>query len=208
VAAIRASRREAGHRAGRGRIPATSLAGVAVGLGLLVLGSRWLVTAARAAAAALGVSDLVIGLTVVAAGTSLPEVAASVTAALRGQRDIAVGNVVGSNLFNLLVVLGGSALAAPGGVPVPAPAMRLDIPIMIAVAVACLPIFATGRRIDRWEGGLFLAAYAAYAATVVFTAGPGRSPELFAPMMLGIALPLLAATLVVMSWRATRAPTG
>jgi cation:H+ antiporter len=207
VTAIRASRHQAGGRAERGRIPATSLVGIAVGLVLLVVGSRWLVAAASAAAAALGVSDLVIGLTVVAAGTSLPEAAASVTAAVRGERDIAVGNVVGSNLFNLLVVLGGSALAAPGGVPVPAPAMRLDIPIMIAVAVACLPIFASDRRIDRWEGALFLAAYSGYVATLVFTAGSGRSPELFVPMMLGIVLPLLAATLVVMAWKVSRTPT-
>jgi cation:H+ antiporter len=207
VAAIRASRRESGQTAERQRVPAASVLNVAVGLALLVVGSRWLVAAATAAAAALGVSDLVIGLTVVAAGTSLPEVAASVTAAVRGERDIAVGNVVGSNLFNILVVLGGSALAAPGGVPVPAPAMRLDIPIMIAVAIACAPIFASGRRIDRWEGALFLAAYAGYVATIVFTAGPGRSPELFAPMMLGIALPLVAATLIVMSWRVTRLDT-
>lgn len=205
VAAIRASRRESGSRS-RGPLPLASAGQIVVGLALLVVGSRWLVAAATAAATALGVSDLVIGLTVVAAGTSLPEVAASVTAAIRGERDIAVGNVVGSNLFNLLVVLGGAALAAPGGVPVPAVAMRLDIPIMIAVAVACLPIFATGHRIDRWEGGLFLAAYAAYVATLVFTATPGRSAELFSPLMLGIALPLVGATLAAISWHAIRPP--
>jgi cation:H+ antiporter len=207
--AIRASRAETSpERSGvpdgeRGGTVA-SLALVAVGLVLLVLGARWLVMAASTAARALGVSDLVIGLTVVAAGTSLPEAAASIAAALKGQRDIAVGNVVGSNLFNILVVLGGTALVAPGGVPVAAAALRLDIPVMIAVAIACLPIFASGRRIDRWEGGLFLAGYAGYTAAVVFAATPERSPASFTPLMLGLALPLVAITLGVMAWRAFR----
>jgi cation:H+ antiporter len=79
---------------------------IAVGLVLLVLGSQWLVSAAITIATAMGVSELVIGLTIVAAGTSMPEVATSITAAIRGQRDIAVGNVVGSNIFNILAVLG------------------------------------------------------------------------------------------------------
>src|SRR5690606_27817590 len=83
------------------------------GLGLLVLGSRWLVDGAVAIAEALGVSELIIGLTIVAAGTSLPEVATSVMASIKGERDIAVGNVVGSNIFNLLAVLGFSAAIAP-----------------------------------------------------------------------------------------------
>lgn len=207
--AIRASRSESAGAEAPGPESGSagrSLAQVAVGLALLVLGARWLVEAASAAARAMGVSDLVIGLTVVAAGTSLPEVAASVAAALRGQRDIAVGNAVGSNLFNILVVLGGTALLAPAGVPVPAAALRLDIPVMIAVAIACLPIFASGRRIDRWEGGLFLAAYAGYTAAVVFAATPDRADASFAPLMLGLALPLVAVTLGVMAWRSFREP--
>jgi cation:H+ antiporter len=88
---------------------------IAVGLVLLVLGSQWLVSAAITIATAMGVSELVIGLTIVAAGTSMPEVATSITAAIRGQRDIAVGNVVGSNIFNILAVLGLTAMVAPGG---------------------------------------------------------------------------------------------
>ena len=103
---------------------------VAVGLGLLVLGADWLVEAAIAFARAFGVSELVIGLTIVAAGTSLPEVATSILAALRGERDIAVGNVVGSNIFNLLGVLGVSALVAPTGLAVAPAVLSFDLPVM------------------------------------------------------------------------------
>ncbi len=92
---------------------------VVAGLALLVLGAGWLVDGAVAAATWAAVDPIVIGLTVVAVGTSLPEIATSVAASLKGERDIAVGNVVGSNLFNLLGVLGVAALVAPEGVPVP-----------------------------------------------------------------------------------------
>ena len=141
----------------------TDLALIAVGLGLLVLGSHWLVQGAVAIATALGVSQLVIGITVVAAGTSLPEVAASVAAAVRGERDIAVGNVIGSNIFNVLAVLGISSLVTSGGVPVSAAALDFDIPVMVATAIACLPVFYTGGTISRWEGVLFLGYYGIYS---------------------------------------------
>jgi cation:H+ antiporter len=110
-------------------------------------------------------AKMVIGLTIVAAGTSLPEVAASVTAALRGQRDIAVGNVVGSNTFNILGVLGVSAWWRRA-LPVPPSMLSFDLPVMAAVAVACLPIFLSGNLIARWEGALFFAYYIAYTATM------------------------------------------
>ncbi len=132
------------------------------GLAILVMGSRLLVSSAVAIAQSLGVSELVIGLTIVAGGTSLPEVATSVIASLRGQRDIAVGNVVGSNVFNLLGVLGLAALISPAGIGVAQQALVFDLPVMVAAAVACLPIFITGREIARWEGALFLAYYLAY----------------------------------------------
>ncbi len=127
------------------------------GLGLLVLGSRWFVEAAVTIARDLGVSELVIGLTIVSAGTSLPEVATSIMAAIRGERDIAVGNAVGSNLFNIMGVLGISSLVSAGGIGVSEAALQLDIPVMIAVAAACLPIFFTGHVIARWEGTCSLA---------------------------------------------------
>jgi len=116
---------------------------VLAGLVLLVGGSRLLVTAALAFARAMGVSELIVGLTIVAAGTSLPEIATSILAAARGERDIAVGNVVGSNLFNILIVLGLTALVSPDGVAVAPGALDFDLPVMVAVAVACLPIFFT-----------------------------------------------------------------
>ena len=109
-----------------------------------------------------------IGLTIVAAGTSLPEVATSVMASIKGKRDIAVGNVIGSNIFNLLAVLGLAALLAPGGINVAASALRFDMPVMIAAAIACLPMFFTGYRLARWEGMLFLGYYIAYTAFPYF----------------------------------------
>lgn len=146
------------------------LALVGGGIGLCVLGAGWLVDGAIAIARTFGVSEFVIGVTIVAAGTSLPEAATSVVAAIRGQRDIAVGNVVGSNLFNLLAILGLCASVAPGGVPVMRDALILDFPVMIGAAIACLPICFTHHEIRRTEGALLLAAYAGYIAVIVWRA--------------------------------------
>ena len=116
---------------------------IVAGLGALVIGARWLVAGAVMVAKSFGVSELIIGLTVVAFGTSLPEIATSIIASFRNQRDIAVGNIVGSNIFNVLGILGITAVVHP--VPVPAAALAFDLPVMIAVCVACLPIFFIGR---------------------------------------------------------------
>lgn len=177
---------------------------VAVGLGLLVVGARWLVQGAVAAAVAMGVSKLVIGLTVVALGTSLPELATSVLASLKGERDIAVGNLVGSNLFNLLAVLGLGATLSPEGIPVAAAALGFDLPVMIAVAVACLPIFFTGYAIARWEGGLFLGYYAAYTLYLILAASRHDALPLYSNTMALFVLPLTAVTLAVLGARAWR----
>jgi cation:H+ antiporter len=182
------------------KLPAQLLL-IGAGLVLLVLGSGWLVTAATAFAKALGVSDLVIGLTIVAAGTSMPEVATSLLAAVRGQRDIAIGNVVGSNTFNILGCLGLTGLVAGGGLPVPQAALSFDLWVMLAVAFACLPVFVTGREIARWEGGLFLAYYAAYTATLVLAAQQHAVLPAFSALMLGFVIPLTAVTLVVLMLR-------
>ncbi|MDQ3605722.1 MAG: calcium/sodium antiporter [Gemmatimonadota bacterium] len=172
------------------------------GLVLLVVGSRWLVSGAVQIAAALGVSELVVGLTVIAAGTSLPELATSVMASIRGERDIAVGNVGGSNIFNILAVLGLSSIVAPNGVAVARTALAFDIPIMIAVAVACLPIFFSGYLIARWEGALFLAYYLTYTGyLVIHTADHPLLPGFRTAMVLFV-IPLTAITLLVIGARA------
>ncbi|MGZ9044583.1 MAG: calcium/sodium antiporter [Telluria sp.] len=182
-----------------------SLAGqlllIAGGLGLLVLGATWLVDSAVAFAQRLGVSELVIGLTIVAADTSLPEVATSIVAAVRGQRDIAVGNVVGSNIFNLLGVLGVGAIAAPAGLAVAPSVLAFDLPVVIAVALACLPIFFTGYTIARWEGMLFLGLYAAYTAYVLLAAQQHDALRPFSAVMALGVLPIVALTLAVVAWR-------
>lgn len=207
---IRRSRRENREQSPPAEAPAaggSSSRGVQVlqivgGLVLLGVGSKWLVDGAVAVATFFGVSDLVIGLTVVAIGTSLPELATSVLASLRGQRDIAVGNVVGSNIFNILVVLGLTAIFAPAGVPVPQSALTFDLPVMLVVAVACLPIFLTGHLIARWEGGLFFAYYIAYTLFIVLTAMQHHGLSMFTQAMAGFVIPLTLVTLAVSLWRA------
>jgi len=130
------------------------------GLGLTIFGARLLVSSAVEIATALGVSETVIGLTVVAVGTSLPELVTSVVAALRRHTDIALGNIIGSNIFNVLFILGVTALVQP--IPVPDEIIRLDIWVMLA-ATALLLVFAySGRQIVRWEGSAFLVAYLGY----------------------------------------------
>ncbi len=167
---------------------------VAGGLVLLIVGSRWLVGGATGIATALGVSDLIVGLTIVAAGTSMPEVATSVVATLRGQRDLAIGNVVGSNVFNLLGILGIAALATPGGLAVPPAVLAFDAWVMLAVAVVCLPIFVSGLGIARWEGLVLLAGYVAYTATLVrLTSAGAVAPD---PITLAWALGLPTAVLL------------
>lgn len=172
------------------------------GLVLLVLGAQWFVEGAIEAARRLGLSELVIGLTIVAGGTSLPELATSVLAGIRGQRDIAVGNVVGSNVFNLLGVLGFSAVVAPEGLAVSDAVLWFDLPVMIAAAVACLPIFYTGYRIERWEGALFFGYYAAYVAYLVLAATDHASLSTFSGAMAAFVLPLTIITLAVLAVRA------
>ena len=204
---VRRSRRELREQADAdaAAVPTSSRARQAAeilgGLALLGVGSNWLVDSAVVIAKNLGVSDLVIGLTIIAIGTSLPELATSVLASLRGQRDIAVGNVVGSNIFNILAVLGLTTLVAPAGLPVPPAALTFDLPVMLAVAVACLPIFLTGHRIDRWEGLLFLGYYAAYLLFMVLSAIDYDGRYLLGQATLWFALPLTLLTLAVSLWR-------
>lgn len=141
---------------------------VILGLVLLVYGSRWFVDGAVTLARHFGVSELVIGLTIVAMGTSLPEVFTSAVAAFRGERDIAVGNVVGSNIFNLLGVLGMTGLLSKTGMIVNSSAISFDIPVMIFAALLCLPIFFSGKIISRKEGGVMLGLYLLYVVYLIY----------------------------------------
>ena len=181
-----------------------SVAFVVAGLAMLVLGSQWLVDGAVAFARWLGISEVVVGLTIVAAGTSLPELATSVLAAARGERDIAVGNIVGSNLFNLMGVLGLSGLCAPDGLATLPSLIAFDLPVMIAAAVACLPIFAPGAMIPRWEGLLFVGYYAAYTIYLVLDATQHAARERYTEIMLRFVVPLTAVTLAVLALRTLR----
>jgi cation:H+ antiporter len=169
---------------------------IAIGLGLLVLGARWLVDGATRVARALEVSDLVIGLTVVAIGTSLPELTTSIMASIRGQRDIAVGNIVGSNIFNVVCVIGISAFVTPDDFPVPAAALRFDLPVMMAVSIATFPIFFTGGRINRWEGLLLLAYFVAYTLYLLLDATGHNLLGPYSAVMLAFFIPLTALGLI------------
>ncbi len=147
-----------------------------------------------------------IGLTVVAAGTSLPEIATSLIASVRGQRDIAVGNAVGSNIFNLLLVLGLSALLAPVGIMVSGTALTFDIPFMIAVAVAAILVFFTNFRIDRWEGAVFLAYYGAYTLYLFLNATSHDALNEFQLAMTFFVIPITAIALIILTIKAFRNP--
>lgn len=177
---------------------------ILVGLVLLVLGSRWLVDGATTIARSFGISELVIGLTIVAAGTSLPELATSVVASLKGERDIAVGNVVGSNIFNILAVLGLSGTVSPAGIVVSDAALRFDIPVMIAVAIACLPVFFTGSLIARWEGFIFMGYYIAYTVYLILSSTQHSSLPFYSNIMLWFVIPITVITLITIFLRERR----
>ena len=177
---------------------------ILVGLALLILGSHWLIDGAVIIAKAVGVSELVLGLTIVAVGTSLPEVATSVVATIRGERDIAVGNVVGSNIFNILAVLGLSGIVASNGITVSPTALQFDIPVMIAVAISCLPIFFTYNMITRWEGMLLLGYYAAYTTYLILYSIHHEALPIFSTAMVAFIIPVTAITLITVTLRSMR----
>lgn len=129
------------------------------GLGLIVLGADWLVEGASSIARRAGVSEFVIGLTIVGFGTSCPELVVSLTGALEGNADIAVGNVIGSNIFNILFILGLTALFCP--VAMTGGNRKKDIPLALAVTFLLLALEMDG-GLSRWEGVLFLAVFSAY----------------------------------------------
>ena len=140
------------------------------GIAVTVLGAPLLVSGATELATRFGVSDAVIGLTIVAVGTSLPELVTSVVASLRRQGAVAFGNVVGSNIYNVLGILGATALVKP--IPVPAEIASFDIWVMAAATLALVWAAVTGWRITRGEGAVLLVAYVAYAGWLAWGALP------------------------------------
>ena len=159
---------------GTSAAPRTLLSGIAIpaallvaGLGLLVFGSDMFVSSASTIAKYFQVSELVIGLTIVAAGTSLPELITSVVACLKGENEMAVGNVVGSNIFNLLGVLGLSTIVSRTGMEIGSSILWCDFPVMLLVAMVCLPICFSGRIISRAEGIFLFACYIGFTVYLI-----------------------------------------
>ena len=167
---------------------------VLIGIGLLVAGSHLLTRGAVMTARLFGISDLAIGLTIVAGGTSLPELATSGAAAMKKQPDMAVGNVVGSNIFNVLSILGITALISP--VAVSPEAFRFSLPAVAAASILMLPIIISGLVIDRIEAGLLLVSYGAYVATLfVLETVPGETAATGYICIAGFAVLALIAAL-------------
>jgi cation:H+ antiporter len=169
---------------------------ISLGTGMLVLGSDWLVKGAVAIATAFGVDESIIGLSVIAIGTSLPELAASVVATIDGERDIAIGNIIGSNICNVVIVLGLPALVTSHAISVTSDAMWINIPFALAVEVACLSIAFTGYVISRWEGFLFLFYYIAYVTYLFLKVSHSSALSLFDMVMLKAVIPITAIGLL------------
>lgn len=171
-----------------------------VGLTMLVVGAEWLVNGAVMIAQLFGLSELIIGLTIIAIGTSLPEIATTTAACLRGEKELVIGGVIGSNLFNISMVLGLSSMVAPQGIAVAAQAINVDMLIMLAVAILCVPLFITGGRIDRWEGLLFLGYYVAYTVYLILAALNHPFLTTFSFVMLWMVIPATILLLLLHVW--------
>ncbi len=156
---------------GTKRKVATNLALLVVGIAVVVVGADWLVAGAVELARMMGVSDAFIGLTVVAIGTSSPELVTTIVSTLRQERDIAVGNLIGSSVYNILFILGVTALAPSTGISVEPALIQIDLPVMTAAALVCVPVFLSGRRITQVEGVLFVGAYVGYLSYLIIVRG-------------------------------------
>lgn len=146
-----------------------SIVYLAIGVALLTGGAQSTVTGAADLARRIGWSDRVIGLTIVSIGTGLPEVVASIIASLRGRVDVALGNVIGSCLFNILGILGLTALIAP--LPVQAELIANDLWWMLGITLLLFPVMFTGSRVNRIEGALLLAVYSVYITLILMSPG-------------------------------------
>ena len=139
------------------------------GIAIVVVGADLLVDGAVSIARDLGAPEAVIGLTIVAIGTSAPELVTAVVAALRREQDLAVGNLIGSSIFNIVLILGIAALIPVDGVPVEPVVLWIDLVVMLGTAIVCIPVFVTGNRISRLEGAALVAAYLAYFSALLLT---------------------------------------
>ena len=138
------------------------------GMAAILLGAHLLVLGAGDIARSYGVSDAIIGLTIVAIGTSAPELVTTIVATLRNDRDVAIGNLIGSSIYNILVILGITCLSTPAGIEVEAQILHIDLPLAAAVALVCLPVFRSDAMVSRREGAAFVAAYLVYLGTLLF----------------------------------------
>ncbi len=147
-----------------------ALTWLVIGLGVLLVGSNLLVNGAVAIAESLGVSELIIGLTIVAIGTSLPELAVTTVSAIKGEHGLAVGNIIGSNMFNLLAVMGLAAAIAPSELD--SQVLSLHLPVMVGLTMVLFVMaysYGGQGRVNRWEGGALLATFFAYHGYVAST---------------------------------------
>ncbi|AOT05947.1 sodium:calcium antiporter (plasmid) [Arthrobacter sp. U41] len=139
------------------------------GIAVVVLGAHGLVGGSVDLAQQLGVSDALIGLTIVSIGTSAPELVTTLVATVRNDRDVAVGNLIGSSVYNIAFILGVTTLTAPGGITVSEQLVQVDLPLMTAAVLLCIPVFLSGRRVHRFEGGLFVVLYLGYLLWLLTT---------------------------------------
>lgn len=182
---------------------------VLAGAFLLYLGARLVISGATDVARSMGASELVIGLTILAVGTSLPELAATISSLRRAETDLVVGNIVGSNVVNLLVVLGLTAITSDTPLWIPVSVTSFDFPILCVVAFACLPVFFTNYAIERWEGLVFLCYYVIYVAYLILDQSGHVGFALHRMAVLAFVGPLAVLTIVaVLSKQRRRSSTG
>jgi cation:H+ antiporter len=137
------------------------------GMGLTIWGADLLVEGAVQIAQTFGLSDAIIGLTIVAIGTSAPELGTTIVATIKNDRDVAIGNLIGSSISNILVILGITCLASPGGISVGDDILWFDIPLGAFVAIMCYPVFRKNRMVSRTNGIVFVILYLAYLASLI-----------------------------------------
>ncbi len=150
------------------------LALIFLGLGMLIIGSRWFVFGASTIARYFGVSEVIIGLTLVAIGSSLPELATSIYAVVKKEYDIAVGNMVGSNIFNILGVMGIAALFSSDGIPVDPTLKQVDLPLMLIASCLCVPFSLKGPAFGQYKGVFLLLLYIAYLVYIILVPSGGK----------------------------------